>query len=304
MHIGYHQRKGLKATQLKVLILASSPHGEAIRRLVEGAEESFLQAEGERGNLTVRILSPGDNLLEVAKESAWSRSYHAIVVLEALLRDEVADPDTYSTEQTIFLSQLSVDTGAIITTGTICASTKAQIDERIGGKAGHKGKEAITAAIEVSLAQREIEMNSEALADAEGILILGAAWHDDQVSQLVDAAKSQAVVEGVSERNILTIRAAGSLELPFLAALGIKTGKFRAVLCFGLVLVGGTNHADVLHHTIQQEFKRISEKWGIPVLDGTLFVSSYEEAQMFLGSDESNKGRTLMKVFLEQAPCI
>ena len=301
MHIGYKKRENAGAKGLRVAIIAGPSYPDAMVRLVQGAESDFLAAGGQAEDLSKVFLRSGEDLIESTAQLARAKKFQAIVVLEALLRDEIPDPDRYAREETLALSRLSRETSVIITTGTICANTLEQIEARIGGAAGHKGREAMTAAIEVSHAVQEIRKASEHFSAKQGVLLLGAAWHDEQVSRLVESAKTEYLHSNGRAEDVIICRAAGSLELPFLASEALKMGKFSLILCFGLILVGGTNHADILSETIEWELSELSRAAKVPVENGALLVSSYADAERLLAGDENDVGKRAMRNALQRA---
>lgn len=84
-----------------------------------------------------------------AKKMVATKKYDAIIALGAVIRGGTPHFEYVSGECTKGLSQVSLDSGVPITFGVLTVDNIEQAIERAGTKAGNKGVEATTAALEM-----------------------------------------------------------------------------------------------------------------------------------------------------------
>ena len=85
----------------------------------------------------------------VAKKMAETKKYDAIVCLGAVIRGATPHFDMVANEATKGIANVGLQTGTPIIFGVLTTDTIEQAVERAGTKAGNKGFEAVTTAIEM-----------------------------------------------------------------------------------------------------------------------------------------------------------
>ena len=119
-------------------------------KLLTGARDALLRHGCKEANVTeVRV--PGSFELPLAaKKLAESGQYDAVIALGCLIRGQTPHFEYLAAEVTKGVAQVGLDTGVPVTFGVITADTLEQAIERAGTKAGNRGADAATGAIELA----------------------------------------------------------------------------------------------------------------------------------------------------------
>lgn len=113
--------------------------------------------------------------------------------------------------------------------------------------------------------------------------IVGARWHADLVDHMVDRAQAAAKACGVDD--VITLRVAGSVELPVVAQALAK--QCDAVVALGVVIRGETAHFNYVCDAVTAGLTRISLDEQTPVGHGVLTVESLGQAKDRAGLEDS-----------------
>ena len=129
-------------------------------------------------------------------------------------------------------------------------------------------------------------------ADASGFrfCLVAAQWNEAYVSRLVDAALAVLANRGAPDANVEVRWVPGSFELPVAAKWAAESGRFDAVLAFGCVIRGETEHFRLVAEAASQGLLRVSLDTGVPVLNGVLAAYDAEQAAARSGGDHGNAG--------------
>jgi 6,7-dimethyl-8-ribityllumazine synthase len=145
----------LVARGLRVALLASRFNHFIVDRLVEGATDCVKRHGGDDVTL---VRAPGAwELPLICQTLARSGRFDAIVALGAVIRGSTPHFDYVAGEVTKGLAQVSMATGVPVTFGVLTVDTIEQAVERAGTKAGNKGWEAASSAIEMANLQRALK---------------------------------------------------------------------------------------------------------------------------------------------------
>ena len=145
----------LVARGLRVALLASRFNHFIVDRLVEGATDCVKRHGGDDVTL---VRAPGAwELPLICQTLARSGRFDAIVALGAVIRGSTPHFDYVAGEVTKGLAQVSMATGVPVTFGVLTVDTIEQAIERAGTKAGNKGWEAASSAIEMANLQRVLK---------------------------------------------------------------------------------------------------------------------------------------------------
>lgn len=132
----------------------------------------------------------------------------------------------------------------------------------------------------------------ERAPDAGGrrFCVLAARWHEAVVRRLVDEACATLARLGAADADVVVRWVPGSFELPVAAKWAAESGRFDAVLAFGVVLRGETEHFRLVADAAAQGLLRVALDTGVPVLNGVLAAHTAEQAEARSGGTHGNAG--------------
>lgn len=128
--------------------------------------------------------------------------------------------------------------------------------------------------------------------DASGLrfCLVAARWNEAYVRRLVDAALETLRNRGASDEALELRWVPGSYELPVAAKWAAESGRFDAVLAFGVVLRGETEHFRLVADAASQGLMRVMLDTGVPVLNGVLAAYEIAQVEARSGGDMGNAG--------------
>lgn len=132
-------------------------NGFIVDRLLDGAIDTLRMHGVQDRDITI-VKAPGSYELPlVVKKMAESETYNAIIALGAVIRGGTPHFEYVARECVKGLSQVSLNSGIPVSFGVLTVDTIEQAVERAGTKAGNKGSEAATTAIEMISLTRQLE---------------------------------------------------------------------------------------------------------------------------------------------------
>ncbi len=134
------QRVGIVAARFNEFITS---------KLLGGAVDAFVRHGGEDSDIDVAWVPGAFEIPMIAKKMAASGKYDAVVCLGAVIRGATPHFDMVANEVTKGVAAVSLQTGVPIIFGVLTTDSIEQAVERAGTKAGNKGFEAMTTAIEM-----------------------------------------------------------------------------------------------------------------------------------------------------------
>ena len=140
----------LIATGLKVGIVASRFNEFITGKLLGGAEDAFIRHGGNADDLEVAWVPGAFEIPLIAQKMAASKKYDAVVCLGAVIRGSTPHFDMVANESVKGIAQAGLQNGIPVIYGVLTTDTIEQAIERAGTKAGNKGFDAMTAAIEMA----------------------------------------------------------------------------------------------------------------------------------------------------------
>lgn len=146
----------LVAENLKIGIVASRFNEFITGKLLEGALDSFSRHGVAADAVDVAWVPGAFEIPLVAQKMASSGKYDAIVCLGAVIRGNTPHFDVVCAETSKGVAAVSLSTGKPVIFGVLTTDTIEQAIERAGTKAGNKGAEAATSAIEMVNLLRQI----------------------------------------------------------------------------------------------------------------------------------------------------
>lgn len=134
----------------KYAIVVSEFNHSITDKLLEGAKATLIENAILEDSITI-IKVPG--AIEIPLTVAWlakSKNYAAIICLGAVIRGETSHYDYVCQQVSQGCQQLMLQHEIPVIFGILTTDNFIQAEERVGGKHGHKGKEAALAALHMA----------------------------------------------------------------------------------------------------------------------------------------------------------
>lgn len=139
----------LLAEGQKIAIVAGRFNEIITNKLLGGAIDAFKRHGGDENNIDVAWVPGSFEIPLIAKKMAESKKYDAVICLGAVIRGATAHFEMVANETTKGIATASLQTGVPVIFGVLTTDNIEQAVERAGSKAGNKGFEAVTTAIEM-----------------------------------------------------------------------------------------------------------------------------------------------------------
>ena len=147
----------LTATGRAFGVVASRFNDFIVKELLNGALDAINRHGGDLGAVDV-VWVPGSYEVPLAaKRLALSGRYDAVIALGAVIRGATAHFDYVAGGVASGISAVALETNLPVVFGVITTETIEQAIERAGTKAGNKGFEAATTAIEMASLMQRLE---------------------------------------------------------------------------------------------------------------------------------------------------
>lgn len=133
----------------KIAIVAGRFNEIITNKLLGGAIDAFKRHGGDEKDIDLAWVPGSFEIPLVAKKMAESKKYDAVICLGAVIRGATAHFEMVANETTKGIAAAGLQTGVPIIFGVLTTDNIEQAVERAGSKAGNKGFEAATTAIEM-----------------------------------------------------------------------------------------------------------------------------------------------------------
>lgn len=120
--------------------------------------------------------------------------------------------------------------------------------------------------------------------------IVAGRFNEFITSKLLSGAQDALVRHDVKDDNIDVAWVPGAFEIPLIADMMAKSGKYDAVICLGAVIRGNTSHYDYVCSEVSKGIAHVSLESGIPVMFGVVTTENIEQAIERAGTKAGNKG--------------
>jgi len=111
------------------------------------------------------------------------------------------------------------------------------------------------------------------------IAVVVSRFHEDLTGAMLASARREFEARGVSADHIDVVWVPGSFELPIVARRFARRGDVDAVVCFGLVLKGETEHDHWVAAGTVQGLVQASLETDVPIHFGVLTCATLEQAR-------------------------
>jgi len=133
--------------------------------------------------------------------------------------------------------------------------------------------------------------------------IVVANFHEELTGAMADSAERELILCGVEEDDIIVLHVPGAFELPIVARRLAASDEVDAVLCFGLVLRGETEHDRWVAEGCVHGLMQASLETDVPIHLGVLTCATMEQARARALSPElggrEDKGREVARAAIE-----
>jgi 6,7-dimethyl-8-ribityllumazine synthase len=147
----------LSAAGMRFAVVVARWNAVVTERLLDGALDALLRSGAKRADIEVIRVPGAWEIPSAARTAANAGRVDAIITLGCLLRGETAHYEAIYNEVARGLGQSQQETGIPHSFGVLTCETLEQALNRAGIKAGNKGFEAATAAIEMVSLSRKLQ---------------------------------------------------------------------------------------------------------------------------------------------------
>ncbi len=143
-HEGQYDGSGLKFA-----VVVSRFNGHVSERLLEGAIDGLVRHGVAENSIDVYRCPGAFEIPAVAKRVVELKKHDAVICLGAVIRGETPHFDYVASESAKGVGQLSLSSHIPVIYGILTTDNMEQAVDRAGGKAGNKGFDAASSAIEM-----------------------------------------------------------------------------------------------------------------------------------------------------------
>jgi len=147
----------LVGTGLKIGIVISRFNEFITAKLLGGAQDALKRHGVNEEDVDVAWVPGSFEIPLIAQKMAESKKYDAVIALGAVIRGATSHYDYVCNEVSKGIAQTSLKSGIPVSFGVLTTDSIEQAIERAGTKAGNKGWDAASAAIEMANLCRIIE---------------------------------------------------------------------------------------------------------------------------------------------------
>jgi len=139
--------------------------------------------------------------------------------------------------------------------------------------------------------------------DASGhrFCLVAARFNETYVRRLVDGALEVLRHRGAAEQDLEVVWVPGSFELPLACSFAARSKRFDAVLAFGVLIQGETEHFRLVAESAAHALQRVALDTGVPVLDGVLATRDVAQAAARSGGAVGNRGAEVALAAVQMA---
>jgi 6,7-dimethyl-8-ribityllumazine synthase len=135
--------------------------------------------------------------------------------------------------------------------------------------------------------------------DGLRIATVVARFNEHITGRLLDGAAAAAVRHGVATHDVFWVP--GAFELPLVALVLARTGRYDAVVCLGAVVRHDTDHYVHVAGGAATGIQRAGLDTGVPCIFGVLTCDTDEQALARAGGSHSDSGGKAMETAIETA---
>ena len=127
-------------------------------------------------------------------------------------------------------------------------------------------------------------------ASGEKFAVVVSRFNSFITERLLDGALQALRQCGARPHDIAVVHVPGAFEIPSAARLLAETGQYKAIVCIGCLLRGGTLHYEVIANEVTRGVGQSAQETGVPHAFGVLTCDTLEQAIDRAGLKAGNKG--------------
>jgi len=120
--------------------------------------------------------------------------------------------------------------------------------------------------------------------------IVASRFNAKYVDRMVEAARGVLARHGLDDSRVEIVRVPGAFELPLACQRAAESRRFSAILAFGCLIEGETDHYRLVADAATRGLMRVALDQGVPVLHGLLAVHDAAQAEARTGGAVGNRG--------------
>lgn len=120
--------------------------------------------------------------------------------------------------------------------------------------------------------------------------IVVSLFNSEITEKLLEGALNTLHAAGISKENIDIEKVPGAIEIPLIAKLLARTGRYKAIICLGAVIQGETHHHEYVNQQVSQGCQQIMLEFDLPVIFGVLTTKNVEQALARVDETTKHKG--------------
>ena len=144
------------AEGMRVAIVAARFNEFVVSKLIGGAEDGLIRHGVREDDITLCWVPGAFEIPLVAKKLAKSGNYDAVICLGCVIRGETSHYDYVCNEVSKGIAQIELESGIPVMFGILTTDNIEQAVQRAGTKAGNKGYDCATGAIEMVNLMRQL----------------------------------------------------------------------------------------------------------------------------------------------------
>jgi 6,7-dimethyl-8-ribityllumazine synthase len=128
--------------------------------------------------------------------------------------------------------------------------------------------------------------NFQSIAGCQ-VAIVQAAWHKEHSDRMVEVSKE--ILEAAQCTSVDVFLVPGVYEIPLVSKKLARSGKYNAIIVYGIIVKGDTDHYEVLLQTVIRELGKVMYDFEVPIIMEILPVHQLDHAIARTQGD-GNKG--------------
>ena len=126
--------------------------------------------------------------------------------------------------------------------------------------------------------------------------IVASRYNAEYVDSMLRAA--QTVMDSAGAR-VRVVRVPGAFEIPVVAAKLAESGRYSAVICFGVIFQGETSHAEHVGWGVTHALAEIQILHEVPVIHGVFVFEKVKHAKVRCLGAKHNRGTEAAQTALD-----
>lgn len=146
----------LVASGLKIAVVCARFNSFFVEKLLEGAIDAFVRKGGSADDLTVAWVPGSYELPFVCAKMARSKKFDAVVSLGVVIQGATTHAAQINGQVSKAIAQIGLETGVPVVYGLVTVENIDQAIERSGTKAGNRGADVMSSAIEMANLDKQL----------------------------------------------------------------------------------------------------------------------------------------------------